>query len=62
MYAGGFPPNDVSAPLMHNSTVLLNPTTRPNRYLLHPTEGLGITDEVVRRQILDAVDSLKVDL
>lgn len=30
-----------------------------DRYLLHPTEGMGITDEGTRRQILEALDSLK---
>ncbi|CAB1119422.1 unnamed protein product [Ectocarpus sp. CCAP 1310/34] len=42
-----------------DGTALLSVT---DRYLLHPTEGLGITDEVVRRQILEAMDSLKVGL
>ncbi|CAM9389216.1 unnamed protein product, partial [Ectocarpus sp. 4 AP-2014] len=43
-----------------DGTALLGVTD--SRYLLHPTEGLGITDEVVRRQILEAMDSLKVGL
>lgn len=34
-------------------------TFHNDRYLLHPTEGMGITDEGTRRQILEALDSLK---
>lgn len=42
------------------NTDVLRPTPfNRDRYLLHPTEGMGITDEAIRRRILEAVDALE---
>lgn len=54
----GFRPTLLRSSYRHHC-LLFDRTFHHDRYLLQPREGMGITDEGTRRQILKALDALK---